>query len=166
MAGRGITWERVCKNSRDRLAQDGRLFWCRMNPPIIKIGAGSSRRKGSFLAVRTGKGPPDWWALSNGVSILGDDKESKSETWYVKNIKQHQAKDLQKHEDQGGVSCILLRSHDRTRRVIPWKMLKPYYLKSCQISVQMLHDMGAMVWEKPFDDEPNYDWLTPLLRWK
>jgi len=70
MAGRGMVWERVCNNSRDRLAQDGRLSWLPMHPPVLKIGAGAVGRRGSFLAVRTGKGPPDWVALSNEISIL------------------------------------------------------------------------------------------------
>ena len=78
MAGRGIVWERVCNNSRSKMQQDGLIHWMRMHPPILKIGPGKKGNKGSFLAVRTGKGPPDWIVLCNGLSILGDDKDSKA----------------------------------------------------------------------------------------
>ena len=75
MSGRGIVWERVCNNSRERLRQDGMIAWCRMHPPVLKVGKGRASKRGSFLAVRTGKGPPDWVCVANGLSILGDDKE-------------------------------------------------------------------------------------------
>jgi len=25
--------------------------------------------------------------------------------------------------------------------------------------------LKGFVWEKPLDNEPNYDWLSPLLKW-
>jgi len=165
MSGRGIQWERVCANSRDKLQQDGLIHWMRMHPPIIKIGPGRKANKGSFLAVRTGKGPPDWIVLADGVSILGDDKDSKSRRWSTWNVKKHQAKAFDRHEAQKGVSCVLLRMSDRSRWVIPWEVLRPLWEARATLVVDDLLAMGAMPWIKKEPDNPNYDWLTPLLEW-
>jgi len=165
MAGRGIVWERVCNNSRDRLAQDGRLAWMPMHPPVLKIGAGRAGRKGSFLAVRTGKGPPDWVALCDGVSILGDDKSSKNERWQLSNVHKHQAAAFDKWEAEGGVACVLLRHHDGSRWVIPWQTMKADWEARTSYKLEHMPDKG-FIWAKPFDNEPNYDWLTPLLQWR
>ena len=164
MAGRGMVWERVCNNSRDRLAQDGRLSWLPMHPPVLKIGAGAVGRRGSFLAVRTGKGPPDWVALSNEISILGDDKSSKSMRWQLSNVHKHQAASFDKWESQGGIACVLLRHHDNSRWVIPWKNMKDDWEARTSYKLEDL-PLKGFVWEKPLDDEPNYDWLSPLLKW-
>ena len=164
MAGRGIVWERVCNNSRDRLAQDGRLSWLPMHPPVLKIGAGAVGRRGSFLAVRTGKGPPDWGALSNEISILGDDKSSKSMRWQLSNVHKHQAASFDKWESQGGIACVLLRHHDNSRWVIPWKNMKDDWEARTSYKLEDM-PLKGFVWEKPLDDEPNYDWLSPLLKW-
>ena len=164
MAGRGIKWEKVCNNSRDRLRQDGELTWCRMHPPTLKVGAGLRSKRGSFLAIRTGKGPPDWVAMVNGISILGDDKDCKADSWYTQNIKKHQAKHFDEWEAQGGLSCILLRMGDKSRWVIPWSSLRDYYGDSKYIKMEVLKEIGFL-WVHKCDGEPNYDWLTPLLEW-
>tara|TARA_R100000458_G_C8274243_1_gene249166 strand:- start:2189 stop:2713 length:525 start_codon:yes stop_codon:yes gene_type:complete len=166
MPGRGIVWERVCNNSRDRLCQDGDLSWCRMNPPILKIGPGNSNKRGSFLAVRTGSGPPDWIALHNGLSIIGDDKDCKSKSWKTTNLKKHQAKAFDYHEKQGGLACVLLRMHDKSRWVLPWKILRPLWEKNATLNINKLKDIGAFNWQIKCANEPAYDWLTPLLDWK
>jgi penicillin-binding protein-related factor A (putative recombinase) len=166
MAGKGIVWERVCTNSRERLRQDGRLAWCRMHPPVLKIGAGRRDKAGSFLAVRTGKGPPDWVAVCNGISILGDDKDCKTKTgWQLGNVKKHQAKDFDTWEEQGGIACILLRMPDKSRWVLPWQNIKTLWAGGKTIKLEQLCDIGFL-WEYTVDSEPNYDWLTPLLRWR
>ncbi len=165
MAGRGIVWERVCNNSRDRLRQDGRLAWLRMHPPVLKIGAGNVGRKGSFLAVRTGKGPPDWIAVADGVSILGDDKSSKSVRWQLSNIHKHQAKAFDDWEKHGGIACILLRHHDQSRWVIPWSVMRSDWESRTSYKISDVEQIGFS-WEKPFDNEPNFDWLAPLLKWR
>ena len=166
MAGRGVVWERVCNNSRDRLTQDGDLSWCRMHPPVLKIGPGNPRKRGSFLAVRTGSGPPDWIAQHKGISIIGDDKDSKSERWSTRNVKPHQAKAFDLHELQGGIAVILLRMPDKSRWVIPWKILKPLWEKKGTLNLKLLSDIGAFNWVLKCENEPAYDWLTPLLEWK
>ena len=163
MAGRGIAWERVCNNSRNKLQQDGHLCWLRLTPPVLKIGAGKKSRRGSFLAVYTGKGPPDWIAVHKGLSILGDDKESRKVKWSTGNVKKHQATAFDLHEQNGGISCVLLRMHDNSRWVVPWPILKPYFVKRRTIGIEDLHEMGALLWIKKEEDNPNYDWLTPLL---
>jgi|TARA_R100000234_G_C4979659_1_gene170176 penicillin-binding protein-related factor A (putative recombinase) len=163
MPGRGIVWERVCNNSRDRLCQDGDLSWCRMNPPVLKIGPGHPRKRGSFLAVRTGKGPPDWIALHKGLSIIGDDKDCRNGSWATTNIKTHQVKAFNQHEEQNGVACILLRMPDKSRWVIPWKVLKPLREKNATISLSRLEEIGAKRWVIKDPNEPAYDWLNPLL---
>jgi len=165
MPGRGIVWERVCTNSRDRLHQDGRLSWLPMHPPVLKIGAGMKSRRGSFLAVRTGKGPPDWVALAGSLSILGDDKSSKSMRWQLSNVHKHQATAFDKWESQGGVACILLRHHDQSRWVIPWQNMKEEWEVRTSYKLEDMERVG-FPWAKPFDNEPNYDWLTPLLKWR
>ena len=142
------------------------MSWCRMHPPVLKIGPGISRKKGSFLAVRTGYGPPDWIALHNCISILGDDKDCRKGSWASTNVKKHQAKAFDQHESQGGVSCILLRMPDKSRWVIPWKILKPLREKNATLSLITLEQIGAIRWVKKFDDEPKYDWLTPLMEWR
>jgi penicillin-binding protein-related factor A (putative recombinase) len=136
-----------------------------MHPPIIKIGPGLAKKRGSFLAVRTGKGPPDWIALHKGISILGDDKDCKSGGWSTKNLKKHQARAFDQHEEQGGISCVLLRMPDKSRWVLPWKILKPLWEKNATLSLSKLEDIKALRWAKKFDDEPKYDWLTPLMEW-
>jgi len=165
MAGRGIVWERVCNNSRNKLQQDGRIHWMPMHPPVLKIGPGKKANRGSFLAVRTGKGPPDWIALHNGLSILGDDKDSKQTRWSTWNLKKHQAEAFDRHELQNGISCVLLRMSDNSRWCIPWIMLKPFWESRATIGLEDLQSMGALLWEKREEDNPNYDWLSPLLRW-
>ena len=165
MAGRGLAWERVCNNSRNKLQQDNLIHWMRMHPPILKIGPGKKSNKGSFLAVRTGKGPPDWIVLCNGLSILGDDKDSRSKRWSTWNVKKHQAADFDKHEQQKGLACVLLRMHDGSRWCIPWMMLKPFWENRGTIGLDDLTEMGALPWVKKESDNPNYDWLTPLLKW-
>ena len=163
MPGKGIVWERVCNNSRDRLCQDGDLSWCRMHPPVLKIGPGVKKKRGSFLAVRTGHGPPDWIALHKGKSILGDDKDCRKGSWASTNVKKHQAKAFNQHEAQGGIACILLRMPDKSRWVIPWKILKPLREKNATISLSRLDEIGARQWVIKDPDEPAYDWLNPLL---
>jgi penicillin-binding protein-related factor A (putative recombinase) len=165
MSGRGIQWEKVCNNSRDKLQQDGIIHWMRMHPPILKIGPGRKTNKGSFLAVRTGKGPPDWIVLADGMSILGDDKDSKGKRWSTWNVKKHQAVAFDRHEAQKGVSCVLLRMHDRSRWVIPWAMLRPFWEARATLGLDDLNEMGALQWVQKEPDNPNYDWLTPLLEW-
>jgi penicillin-binding protein-related factor A (putative recombinase) len=166
MAGRGLGWEKVCKNSRDKLQQDGIIHWMRMSPPVLKVGPGMKTRKGSFLAVHVGKGPPDWIVLHNGLSILGDDKDSKKTRWSTGNVKKHQAQAFDLHEDNGGQSCILLRMHDRSRWCIPWVMLRPFWENRATIAVEDLQSMGAIQWQKKEPQHPNYDWLTPLVHWR
>tara|TARA_R100000315_G_C5222080_1_gene133738 strand:+ start:694 stop:1245 length:552 start_codon:yes stop_codon:yes gene_type:complete len=166
MAGRGIAWERVCNNSRNKMMQDKEIHWLAMHPPVLKIGKGHKNKKGSFLAVRTGKGPPDWIALHKGMSILGDDKDSRKVKWATGNVKKHQATAFDLHQRNGGLSCVLLRMHDYSRWVIPWPVLKPYFERRASIGIDDLEKMGAMPWHKRNDDNPNYDWLTPLLNWK
>ena len=166
MAGKGIVWERVCANSRERLRQDGRLAWCRMHPPVLKIGKGIPSKRGSFLAVRTGKGPPDWVCLTGGLSILGDDKDCKNERgWASVNVKKHQAKHFDYWERNGGIACILLRLHDKSRWVIPWSLLRPFWAQNKLITPAIVEEIGHK-WEYTDNkSQPNYDWLTPLLRW-
>ena len=166
MPGKGIIWERVCNNSRDRLCQDGVLSWCRMHPPVLKIGPGRRTKSGSFLAVRIGKGPPDWVALASGISIMGDDKDCKNRTgWPTVNLKKHQAGHFNRWEDQGGVACVLLRMPDRSRWVVPWQNLKKPWEGGKTIKLEQLPDIG-FPWEYTVQEEPNYDWLSPLLRWR
>lgn len=165
MPAKGIVWERVCNNSRERLRQDGRLVWCRMHPPHIKVGPGSRTKPGSYLAVRTGKGPPDWVVLTNSLSIIGDDKDCKSEKgWATANVKKHQAKHFDWWESHGGIACILLRMPDKSRWVIPWKHLKNLHKYGHTVKTTSISSIGFK-WEYSVDNEPNYDWLTPLLRW-
>tara|TARA_R100000315_G_scaffold62272_2_gene43033 strand:+ start:2789 stop:3319 length:531 start_codon:yes stop_codon:yes gene_type:complete len=166
MSGRGIVWERVCNNSRERLRQDGMIAWCRMHPPVLKVGKGRSSKRGSFLAVRTGKGPPDWVCVANGLSILGDDKDCKNLAgWATKNVKKHQAKHFDYWDRNGGVSCILLRMADKSRWVIPWKILRPFWEQGKTLTITNVLEIGYK-WEYTKDEsQPNYDWLTPLLRW-
>ena len=167
MSARGHGWERVCKNSRDRLAQDGDLCWFRFSPPVLKIGAGKTSKRGSFLAVYTGKAPPDWIALVDGLSVLGDDKESRSKSWSTRNLHKHQADAFESHQNQGGLSVVLLRMHDKSRWVVPWDLLRPYWVSKKYISLPDLAEMGAMIWQIKDPDEPApYDWLTPLLKWR
>ena len=167
MAGKGIVWERVCNNSRERLRQDGRLAWCRMHPPVLKVGKGLKSKRGSFLAVRTGKGPPDWGCVCRGLSILGDDKDCKNEKgWSTKNVKKHQAKHFDYWERNGGIACVLLRMHDKSRWVIPWQELRPFWEGGKSLSLKDVADIGQS-WDYTNDKtQPNYDWLTPLLQWR
>jgi len=164
VAGRGIKWEAVCNNSRDRLSQDGCLAWCRMHPPVLKVGPGLKSKRGSFLATRTGKGPPDWVAVHEGYSILGDDKDCKALSWYSVNVKAHQAKHFDAWEKNGGIACVLLRMGDRSRWVIPWSNLRPMWEQKKYISMDMLSEI-AINWQYKCKGEPAYDWLTPLLEW-
>jgi len=166
MAGRGIVWERVCNNSRDRLAQDGDLSWNRMHPPVLKVGPGHPKKRGSFLAVRTGSGPPDWIAIHKGVSIIGDDKDSKGKYWSTRNLKNHQAIAFDQHESQGGIAVILLRMPDKSRWVVPWKLFRPIWEKKGTLSINDLLEIGAFQWAHKCEGEPAYDWLTPLLKWR
>ena len=166
MAGRGIKWERVCNNSREFLAQEGRISWLRMHPPVVKCGPGVPNKRGSFTAIWAGKGPPDWCALADGIAILGDDKDSRSGPWGSWNVKKHQAKAFDEHERQGGISCVPLRMPDRTRWCIPWQMLKPYWENRCRITETELTEMGALPWIAHKPDQPRYDWLAPLLKWR
>ena len=155
----------MCNNSRDRLCQDGDLSWCRMHPPVLKIGPGVPRKRGSFLAVRTGHGPPDWIALHKGISILGDDKDCRKGSWASGNVKRHQAKAFDRHEAQGGIACILLRMPNKSRWVIPWEILKPLCQKNATLSLSRLGEIGALRWVMKDPNEPDYDWLNPLLEW-
>ena len=165
MPAKGGVWEKVCNNSRDRLAQDGDLVWFPFHPRVLKIGAGRKDKKGSFLGVYTQKAPPDWIALSGGLCILGDDKDSKSHRWALRNIKPHQARALDAHESQGGVSVILLRMADKSRWCIPWRLLRPCMTEKNSVSIEELIELGAIRWQIKCADEPPYDWLTPLLSW-
>jgi len=165
--GKGRAWEEVCDNSRDAMQQDGIAHWIRLYPPILKVGEGKKNRKGSFLAVYTGKGPPDWILLHNNLSILGDDKDCKKSPWGSYQLKKHQAEAFNKHEKQGGLACVLLRMPDRSRWIIPWKILKPLWATREKLDLQKLNEIGAFQWQKnpKFPKRPNYDWLTPLLDW-
>ena len=163
MAGKGIVWERVCNNSRDRLAQDGDLAWCRMHPPVLKVGPGLRTKRGSFLAVRTGKGPPDWCAITKHKHIIGDDKDCKKAPWYSKQVKTHQASIFDAYERFGATAVILLRMPDKSRRCVPWSLLRKWWEVGTSFHVDELEDIGAFQWQKKCDNEPAYDWLTPLL---
>ena len=162
MAGRGLVWEKVCANSRDRLCQDGDLAWLRMHPPVLRIGKGSRSKPGSFLGVRTGKGPPDWVGVSQGLAILGDDKDCKSERWSTNNVKAHQAKAFDAFEVHGGTSVVLLRMCDKSRWVLPWQMLRPLWSEKRSVTISQLVELGALKWQIKAEGEPAYDWLTPL----
>tara|TARA_R100000657_G_C4575409_1_gene39537 strand:- start:90 stop:557 length:468 start_codon:yes stop_codon:yes gene_type:complete len=148
------------------MQQDGCIHWMRMSPPVLKVGPGMKTRKGSFLAVYVGKGPPDWIVLHAGLSILGDDKDSKKVRWSTGNVKKHQAQAFEKHEQNGGQACVLLRMHDRSRWVVPWEMLRPHWENRATLSVEDLVEMDAIQWRKKEPENPNYDWLTPLMEWR
>jgi penicillin-binding protein-related factor A (putative recombinase) len=164
---KGLKWERVCENSRHRLAQNGDLCWFPFYPPTLKIGTGTKQRRGSFLAVYTGKAPPDWIALADGLSILGEDKDSRSERWSTRQIKPHQAAAFDAHENQGGLSVILLRHHDRSRWVIPWQCLKPLWVDKKTLTITDLQNAGFLQWQTRETDEPApYDWFVPLMKWR
>ena len=167
MAGKGIVWERVCNNSRERLRQDGKLAWCRMHPPVLKIGKGIRSKRGSFFAVRTGKGPPDWVCVADGLSILGDDKDCKNIAgWSTKNVKKHQARHFDYWERNGGIACILLRLADKSRWVIPWAVLRPLWEQGKTLNQEKVTEIGYN-WEYTEDEsQPNYDWLSPLMKWR
>jgi|TARA_B100000214_G_scaffold325300_1_gene262758 penicillin-binding protein-related factor A (putative recombinase) len=161
MAGRGLKWERVCENSRDRLHQDGSLFWMPFAPQVLKVGKGLSTKKGSFLAIWKGKAPPDWCAITKQMFILGDDKDCKGDVWWTGNVKPHQAKHFDRFEEHGGKSCVLLRMKDRSRWVLPWKLLRPIWVNGGSISLDNIEKYG-LKWKHKCVGEPNYDWLSPL----
>ena len=164
---KGLKWERVCENSRNRLQQNGDLCWFPFYPPTLKIGPGKKGRRGSFLAVYTGKAPPDWVALCSGLCILGEDKDSRSARWSTRQVKPHQAKAFDDHELQGGLSLVLLRHHDRSRWVIPWSALKPLWEQKKTLTIEDLNAAEFPQWQTREQDEPApYDWLEPLKKWR
>tara|TARA_R110002020_G_scaffold12489_5_gene45827 strand:+ start:2301 stop:2804 length:504 start_codon:yes stop_codon:yes gene_type:complete len=162
MAGRGIKWERVCENSRTRLQQDGELFWMPFHPPVLKVGKGLSSKRGSFLAVWKGKAPPDWCAFTKDLRIIGDDKDCKGDVWWTGNVKPHQGKHFDLFEKFGGKACVLLRMKDRSRWVLPWKLLRPLWVNGGSISLDNVENYG-LKWKHKCDGEPKYDWLAPLM---
>lgn len=168
--GQGRQWEEVCDNSRNVMQKNGLCHWFRLQPPVLKVGVGTRDQKGSFLAVYTGKGPPDWVMLTGGVSILGDDKDCKKAPWRSSQVKPHQANDFDLHERQGGIACVLLRMDDKSRWVIPWSRLKPLWKLKKSLCLYDIQQIG-MPWAskearnkktKKIEQIP-YDWLTPLL---
>lgn len=174
--GKGKVWEDVCNNSRDGMQQRGILSWLRMHPPIQVID-NNIGKPGQFLACYRGKGPPDWIALHNGISILGDDKDCKKLPWGSWNIKKHQASSFDQHQKNGGIACILLRMPDRSRWVLSWSRLKPLWdnrvslevLNNTLVDSKTKEDVGAKLWmEKEATVKGEvmmvpFDWLTPLL---
>ena len=166
MAGKGITWERVCNNSREKLRQEGCLSWFRMHPPVLRVGPGRRNKRGSFLAVRTGFGPPDWVALTNAIALLGDDKNCKGSRWDPRNVKKHQAEAFDDFQSQGGIAVVLLRMDSKSRWVLPWSWLKPYWDTKKSITTELLENkINGLQWRFKSEGNPAYDWLTPLLEW-
>jgi hypothetical protein len=45
-------------------------------------------------------------------------------------------------------------------------MLKPFWENRATIGNDDLNEMGALPWQKKEEENPKYDWLTPLVEWR
>lgn len=137
MTARGAAWEAVCVEALQWQAARGTLFWLRTGAEVRQIG--DSDETGAFKAARVKKGPPDFFVMAAGMAILGDFKETRKATWPFSSLEEHQAKDLDAHQRQGGVSVLLLRFLPAKGRpatfVVLWRLLGPLWWRWSRGSV-------------------------------
>ena len=98
----------------------------RLGPPSrsVKIGA-------RVLLQPIDDAPPDYLAISEGVSYLFDAKSSETERWPFGKLKLHQAQhlDLAARAGRGRVVCgvVLALSRGLTVHWLPWSKLGPLW---------------------------------------
>jgi hypothetical protein len=67
MTARGAAWEAVCTEALQWQAARGTLYWLRTGAEVRQIGATDA---GTFKAVRSKAGPPDFFVMAGGLAIL------------------------------------------------------------------------------------------------
>ena len=165
MTARGAAWENVCIEALQWQAARGSLYWLRTGAEVRQIG--DSDETGAFKAARVKEGPPDFFVMAAGLAILGDFKETRKATWPFSNLEEHQAKALDAHQRQGGVSVLLLRFLPATGRpatfVVLWRRLGPLWWRWHQGSAA--RGDGSLSREVAAEVGVAYegmDWLTSL----
>lgn len=124
-ANRGKAWEQMLEMYHARYEAQGRAVVIRTPPPMRILHA---NRNGTFSAVYTAEGPPDYMALAGGVALLVEAKECNAERWPLKNLHPHQGARLDDWEAQGGRGAVLLRHvKSSSAWVLPWSLLGPVW---------------------------------------
>ena len=157
---RGLLWEEVCRNSLERLRQDGRLYWFRNATPMVRVG--EVTKSGTFPARYGAQAPPDYTILTaGGCAMLVDAKDCKVGRWEVRQVKDHQMEAMRRWKDMGGTAGIFLRMPDRSRWYIRYEILLPCWQARDAWAVG---DVPGFEWEATTEGQPNFDWLTPFER--
>ena len=124
-ANRGKAWEQYLELFHARYERQGRAVVIRTPPPMRIL---RSIRPGQFLAVYEKEGPPDYLLFCNGIAIMLEAKECKSNRWGFQNLHAHQGRRLDDWQRQGGMGAILLRHHkSNTAWILPWANLGPVW---------------------------------------
>lgn len=124
-AGRGQGWERVLDAAHDRYrrAQTACIF--QTQAPVKQLG--SVAPNGTFLAIRTGEGPPDFMGTltDSGRGVIFDAKSCEADRWPLSGLALHQARDLEAAPH--AFAFVALRMADASAWVLPWANLSILY---------------------------------------
>ena len=124
-ANRGKGWEALLEVYHARYEAQGRAVVIR-TPPPMRILHGN--KNGTFTAVYTADGPPDYVLLAGGRAVMAEAKQCHQERWSLGNLHAHQGKRLDQWEAQGGSGCVLLQHvASGTSWVLPWSQLGPVW---------------------------------------
>ena len=152
-AKRGRPWETKLSLWHQDYLRDRRAKIFQTNPKVKII-------KGK--AIYEKKGPPDFVGVAGGRAVCFDAKECRASRWPLAALADHQAKDLEAHAVNGGVSFIALR-HLGKASVLPWTTLGPLWWAwrdgtagrgAASLTVDQVAELGI-----PMNDDGWIDWV-------
>jgi len=114
---RGRAWETQLDYWHDQYRRDRRAFIVHTHPKVKKVG-------GRLIYEK--KAPPDYIGVASGRGVCFDAKSTKAERWPFSSLAQHQARDLEANQENGGISFVALQM-PAGRFVVPWEWLGPLY---------------------------------------
>lgn len=104
---RGSVLEDMINRTNEKYREDGLALIQKIPTPITPIEMDQSSRH-ITLAYFDQKSTVDYIGAVQGIPVCFDAKESKSETFSLQNIHEHQYKFMEDFEKQGGVAFFLI----------------------------------------------------------
>lgn len=131
-ANRGRDLEEALAAQHEAYRLRGAARVRKLHPPVKQLGqhqlltyrsgnprTGPVRQSVAFPAVWEDEGPPDYLAVSGGVSMLLDAKDCAAARWPLSALEWHQADAFDDHVRHGHWAGVLLRM-ERRLFVLPW----------------------------------------------